>query len=105
MGLLLNKKILICVTGGIAVYKAVALVSKLTQAGAEVKVMMTASAMEFVTPLSFQVMSRNDVYYDTFDEKDSSVIAHIDLSRLGRPNHCSTSYCKYYWQTCERHCG
>ena len=80
MGLLLNKKILICVTGGIAVYKAVALVSKLTQAGAEVKVMMTASAMEFVTPLSFQVMSRNDVYYDTFDEKDSGVIAHIDLA-------------------------
>ncbi|MFS0688151.1 bifunctional phosphopantothenoylcysteine decarboxylase/phosphopantothenate--cysteine ligase CoaBC [Sporosarcina sp. 179-K 8C2 HS] len=80
VGQLLNKKILICVTGGIAVYKAVALVSKLTQAGAEVKVMMTASAMEFVTPLSFQVMSRNDVYFDTFDEKDSRVIAHIDLA-------------------------
>lgn len=78
--MLLNKKILVCVTGGIAVYKAVALVSKLSQAGAEVKVMMTASAMEFVTPLSFQVMSRNDVYFDTFDEKDSSVIAHIDLA-------------------------
>lgn len=67
-------------TGGIAVYKAVALVSKLTQAGAEVKVMMTPSAMEFVTPLSFQAMSRNDVYFDTFDEKDSHVIAHIDLA-------------------------
>ena len=67
-------------TGGIAVYKAVALVSKLTQAGAEVKVMMTPSAMEFVTPLSFQAMSRNDVYYDTFDEKNSQVIAHIDLA-------------------------
>jgi phosphopantothenoylcysteine decarboxylase / phosphopantothenate---cysteine ligase len=80
VGLLVNKKILICVTGGIAVYKAVALVSKLSQAGAEVKVIMTSSAMEFVTPLTFQVMSRNDVFYDTFDEKDSSVIAHIDLS-------------------------
>lgn len=80
MGLLLNKKILVCVTGGIAVYKAIALVSKLTQAGAEVKVVMTASALEFVTPLSFQVLSRNDVYHDTFDEKDSSVIAHIDLA-------------------------
>lgn len=80
MSLLLNKKILVCVTGGIAVYKAVALVSKLSQAGAEVKVIMTASAMEFVTPLSFQVLSHNDVYYDTFDEKDSRVIAHIDLA-------------------------
>lgn len=75
-----GKKILICVTGGIAVYKAVALVSKLSQAGAQVKVVMTQSAMEFVTPLTFQAMSRNDVFYDTFDEKDSRVIAHIDLA-------------------------
>lgn len=75
-----DKKILLCVTGGIAVYKAVALVSKLSQAGANVKVVMSKSAMEFVQPLTFQVMSRNDVYWDTFDEKDSSVIAHIDLA-------------------------
>ena len=78
--MLSNKKILICVTGGIAVYKSVALVSKLAQAGAEVKVVMTKSAMEFVTPLTFQAMSRNDVFFDTFDEKDSRVIAHIDLA-------------------------
>ncbi|WP_407635298.1 bifunctional phosphopantothenoylcysteine decarboxylase/phosphopantothenate--cysteine ligase CoaBC [Kurthia senegalensis] len=63
-----------------AVYKAVALVSKLTQAGAVVKVMMTESATKFVNPLSFQVMSKHDVYTDTFDEKDSNVIAHIDLA-------------------------
>lgn len=67
-------------TGGIAVYKSVALVSKLSQAGANVKVIMTESAMEFVTPLTFQAMSRNDVFFDTFDEKDSRVIAHIDLA-------------------------
>ncbi len=67
-------------SGGIAVYKAVALVSKLSQAGADVKVIMTESARQFVRPLTFQVMSRNDVFYDTFDEKDSSVIAHIDLA-------------------------
>ncbi|PJK17919.1 bifunctional phosphopantothenoylcysteine decarboxylase/phosphopantothenate--cysteine ligase CoaBC [Chryseomicrobium excrementi] len=75
-----STKILLCVTGGIAVYKAVALVSKLTQAGADVRVIMSQSAMEFVQPLSFQAMSRNDVYFDTFDEKDSRVIAHIDLA-------------------------
>ncbi|MFD1862424.1 bifunctional phosphopantothenoylcysteine decarboxylase/phosphopantothenate--cysteine ligase CoaBC [Planococcus chinensis] len=78
--MLANRKILLCVSGGIAVYKAVALVSKLSQAGAVVKVIMTESARQFVQPLSFQVMSRNDVYFDTFDEKDSSVIAHIDLA-------------------------
>lgn len=74
------KKILLCVTGGIAVYKAVALVSKLTQAGYDVRVIMSESARQFVQPLTFQAMSRNDVYTDTFDEKDSRVIAHIDLA-------------------------
>lgn len=76
----MSRNILLGVSGGIAVYKAVALVSKLTQAGFNVKVIMTESAMKFVTPLSFQVMSKNDVYTDTFDEKDPSAIAHIDLA-------------------------
>ncbi|RUL55858.1 bifunctional phosphopantothenoylcysteine decarboxylase/phosphopantothenate--cysteine ligase CoaBC [Lysinibacillus antri] len=76
----MKKNILLCVSGGIAVYKAVALVSKLTQANFNVKVIMTESARQFVNPLSFQVMSKNDVYYDTFDEKESQKIAHIDLA-------------------------
>lgn len=78
--MLTNKKILLCVTGGIAVYKAVDLTSKLTQEGAHVKVMMTESAQKFVSPLTFQAISRHPVYTDTFDEKDPSVIAHIDLA-------------------------
>lgn len=78
--MLKDKKVLLCVTGGIAVYKAAALTSKLTQAGASVKVMISASAREFVTPLTFQALSRHDVYTNTFDEKDSAVIAHIDLA-------------------------
>lgn len=75
-----GKKVLLCVTGGIAVYKACALTSKLTQAGANVKVILSDSAAKFVPPLTFQALSRNDVYIDTFDEKDSRVIAHIDLA-------------------------
>lgn len=67
-------------SGGIAVYKAAALTSKLTQAGAQVKVIMSESAMKFATPLTFQALSRNDVYFDTFDEKNPAVIAHIDLA-------------------------
>ncbi|MBD8068352.1 bifunctional phosphopantothenoylcysteine decarboxylase/phosphopantothenate--cysteine ligase CoaBC [Bacillus sp. PS06] len=78
--MLFHKKILLCVSGGIAVYKAAALTSKLSQAGAQVKIIMTDSAKEFVTPLTFQALSRNDVFDDTFDEKDSRVIAHIDLA-------------------------
>ncbi|WP_117169758.1 bifunctional phosphopantothenoylcysteine decarboxylase/phosphopantothenate--cysteine ligase CoaBC [Paraliobacillus sediminis] len=68
------------VTGGIAAYKACALTSKLVQKGAIVKVIMTESAQEFVSPLTFQALSRNPVYTDTFDEKDSEKIAHIDLA-------------------------
>lgn len=75
-----GKNILLCVTGGIAVYKAAALTSQLTQRGANVKVIMSEAACKFVTPLTFQTLSRNDVYIDTFEEKQSAVIAHIDLA-------------------------
>lgn len=75
-----NKRILLGVTGGIAAYKACDLTSKLTQRGADVRVIMTESATKFVSPLTFQALSRNPVYIDTFDEKDPKKIAHIDLA-------------------------
>ncbi|MFB5194121.1 bifunctional phosphopantothenoylcysteine decarboxylase/phosphopantothenate--cysteine ligase CoaBC [Neobacillus sp. KR4-4] len=75
-----DKKILLCVTGGIAVYKAAALTSKLVQTGAQVKVILSESAQKFVTPLTFQALSRNEVHVDTFDEINPRVIAHIDLA-------------------------
>ena len=78
--MLQNKKILLGVSGGIAVYKACDLTSKLVQQGADVRVMMTESATKFVSPLTFQALSRNDVYIDTFDEKDPRKIAHIDVA-------------------------
>jgi len=78
--MLKNKKVLLCVTGGIAVFKAAALTSKLTQQGAEVKIVMSKSAMEFVTPLTFQSLSRNEVYTSTFQENNPKVVAHIDLA-------------------------
>lgn len=75
-----NRNILLCVSGGIAVYKASALTSKLVQAGANVKVIMTESAREFVSPLTFQALSRNEVYTDTFNEQNPKVISHIDAA-------------------------
>lgn len=75
-----DKNILLGVSGGIAAYKACALTSKLTQAGANVRVMMTRNASEFVSPLTFQALSRNPVYIDTFDEKNPQKIAHIDVA-------------------------
>ncbi|TVT29148.1 bifunctional phosphopantothenoylcysteine decarboxylase/phosphopantothenate--cysteine ligase CoaBC [Salinicoccus cyprini] len=71
--------IVIGVTGGIAAYKAVDLTSKLIQAGHAVRVVLTGNALEFVTPLAFQAISRNHVYTDTFKEEDPSVISHISI--------------------------
>jgi phosphopantothenoylcysteine decarboxylase/phosphopantothenate--cysteine ligase len=75
-----GKKILLGVSGGIAVFKAVSLCSKLVQLGAEVRVIMTESATKFVTPLTFQTISRHEVATDTFLERDPSVVSHIDLA-------------------------
>lgn len=78
--MLQNKNIVLGVTGGIAAYKACALTSKLTQAGANVQIIMTENASKFVTPLTFQALSRNPVYTDTFEERRPEKIAHIDLA-------------------------
>ncbi|HBZ10391.1 MAG TPA: bifunctional phosphopantothenoylcysteine decarboxylase/phosphopantothenate--cysteine ligase CoaBC [Bacillus bacterium] len=75
-----KKNVLLCVTGGIAVYKAADLTSKLVQSGFNVKIIMSDSARNFVTPLTFQALSRNEVYIDTFIENNPEVIAHIDLA-------------------------
>ncbi len=75
-----NKTIVVGVSGGIAAFKSAALVSKLTQAGANVHVVMTESAQKFVTATTFQALSRNHVHTDTFHEPDSSKIAHIDIA-------------------------
>ncbi|ADH99198.1 phosphopantothenoylcysteine decarboxylase/phosphopantothenate/cysteine ligase [[Bacillus] selenitireducens MLS10] len=75
-----KKRILLCVSGGIAVFKAAALTSKLTQNDYEVKVLMTQSAEKFVTPLTFQALSRGYVHDDTFDEPEPDKIAHIDAA-------------------------
>src|SRR5690625_4687317 len=78
--MLTNKNIIVGVSGGIAAYKACTLVSRLTQSGANVKVIMTKRATNLVAPLTFQALSRNEVYTDTFIEKDPQKIAHIELA-------------------------
>ncbi|CAH0120107.1 Cysteine/Cysteine sulfinic acid decarboxylase [Paenibacillus sp. CECT 9249] len=75
-----GKTIIVGITGGIAAYKAIALCSKLAQSGAEVHVIMTKSAAKFVTELTLQTITRHPVYTDTFDERDPSVVSHIDLA-------------------------
>lgn len=78
-GVEMMKNILLAVTGGIAAYKAIDLTSKLTQGGYDVRVMLTEHAHQFVTPLSFQAISRNAVYTNTFLEENPAEIQHIAL--------------------------
>jgi phosphopantothenoylcysteine decarboxylase/phosphopantothenate--cysteine ligase len=76
-----NKKILLGVTGGIAAYKAAELLRQLIKAGAEVRVVMTPSAQEFVQPLTYQALSGHRVYIDLFDAEAESAMDHIELAR------------------------
>ncbi|HPX61328.1 MAG TPA: bifunctional phosphopantothenoylcysteine decarboxylase/phosphopantothenate--cysteine ligase CoaBC [Deltaproteobacteria bacterium] len=78
--MLKGKCIILGVTGGIAAYKALELVRLLTKAGAAVHVIMTNSAMEFVTPLSFQTLSANPVHTRLFNLISQAEIGHISLA-------------------------
>lgn len=79
--MLKDKNILLGVTGGIAAYKSVALVSKLRKKGANVKVIMTKAATEFVTPLTFQTMSNNVVHTEMFNQLFNMDVEHISLAK------------------------
>lgn len=76
-----KKTVVIGVTGGIAVYKALDVVSKLKKKNYEVHVIMTNSATKFVSPLSFQTLSQNIVNYDMFSEPRAWEIQHISLAK------------------------
>jgi phosphopantothenoylcysteine decarboxylase/phosphopantothenate--cysteine ligase len=74
------KTVVLGVSGGIACYKAAAIASALRQQGADVHVVMTRNAAEFVTPLTFETLSRNRVVVGMFDEKLEWEIDHIALA-------------------------
>jgi len=78
---LANKQIVLGITGSIAAYKACELVRLLVDAGAKVRVVMTRSATEFVSALTFQALSRNEVHRDLLDEKAEAGMGHIELAR------------------------
>ncbi len=78
---MINKSILLIVSGGIAAYKSLELVRLLKRQGVGVRAVMTKSAAEFVTPLSMGVMTEDHVYGDMFDLKEEREIGHIQLSR------------------------
>jgi len=78
---LVNKQILLGISGSIAAYKACELVRLLRDAQCQVRVVMTRAATEFVSPLTFQALSHNEVYRDLLDEKAEAAMGHIELAR------------------------
>lgn len=78
---LFNKRIVLGVSGGIAAYKSAELVRRLRDAGAEVRVVMTQSAREFITPLTLQALSGHPVHGDLLDPAAEAAMGHIELAR------------------------
>ncbi|MEJ0098852.1 MAG: bifunctional phosphopantothenoylcysteine decarboxylase/phosphopantothenate--cysteine ligase CoaBC [Pseudomonadota bacterium] len=76
-----GKRIVLGVTGGIAAYKSPDIVRRLAERGAEVQVVMTAGAREFVAPLTFQAVSGREVRSDLWDESAERAMSHIELAR------------------------
>ncbi len=78
---LANKKIVLGISGGIAAYKSAELVRALMQEGAEVQVVMSESAMQFITPVTMQALSGKPVFSSQWDARITNNMAHIELSR------------------------
>ena len=81
MNILLEKKILLIICGGISAYKSLELIRLLKKKGTEVKTILTKSAKEFVTPLSVTSLSQDKVYDDLFNSENEAEMDHISLSR------------------------
>ncbi len=76
-----NKNILLCVTGGIAAYKSAEIIRLFKKDGADVRVIMTESAKEFITPLTLQAVSGNEIHDSLLDLKAESAMGHIELAK------------------------
>lgn len=82
MSILERKRVLLGVSGGIAAYKACELTRRLKDAGADVRVLMTRAACEFVSPLTFQALSGNPVGLSLLDPAAEAAMGHIELARF-----------------------
>ena len=79
--MLVNRRILLIISGGIAAFKSLDLIRRMRERGASVTPVMTAAAAEFVTPLSVSALAGQKVYQDLFNLTDESEMGHIELSR------------------------
>ena len=75
----MSKKLIVGITGSIAAYKAVQLISDLIKKDYHIEVMMSESATKFITPVCIQSLTKRKVYVDTFDDENPAIITHVDI--------------------------
>lgn len=75
----MSKKIIIGITGSVAAFKSIQLISDLVKQGYQIEVMMSESATRFVTPVCIQSLTKRKVYVDTFDDENPAIITHVDI--------------------------
>jgi len=78
---MMNKRLLLGITGGVAAYKAAELTRLLVKNGIEVQVVMTQAACKFITPVTLQALSGKPVFTDLWDDRIDNGMAHIDFTR------------------------
>lgn len=75
----MSKKIIIGITGSVAAFKSIQLISDLVKQGYQIEVMMSESATRFLTPVCIQSLTKRKVYVDTFDDENPAIITHVDI--------------------------
>ena len=100
-----GKCVLLGVSGGIAAYKMANVASALRKLGADVEVIMTKNATQFITPLTFETLTGHKCMVDTFDRDFKFEVTHISLAKKGGCDPCSPRHRKRHCQNGARHCG
>lgn len=99
-----GKTAVLGVTGSIAAYKIVNLARMLRKLGANVQVLMTKNATEFITPLTFEQLTGNKCLIDTFDRNFQYSVEHVALAKQADVVLVAPGLCQRDWQDRERHC-
>lgn len=103
--MLKGKTVLLGVTGSIAAYKIAYLASALKKLHADVHVLMTKNATNFINPITFESLTGNKCLVDTFDRNFQFQVEHVSIAKKSRCGYDCTGKCQCDWQAGTRNCG
>ena len=102
--MLKGKTVLLGVTGSIAAYKIASLASALKKLHADVHVLMTENATNFINPITFETLTGNKCLVDTFDRNFQYSVEHVSLDEESGRSYVGTGKCECDWEDCSWHC-